>query len=104
MGNQKKSRSPRKYVDSNMNILEVYKSEFEAGTRTFVDILNAESELYNSTKSLINMEFQALNNYYDLMLNLSKLSDVVLNNKNQDCAKKEKKKAMKKIKKTKRDK
>ena len=85
--NQKRVEALEKYVDSNINILEVYKSEFEAGTRTFVDILNAESELYNSTKSLINMEFQALNNYYDLMLSLSKLSDVVLNNKNQDCAK-----------------
>ncbi len=75
-----------KYVEANMNIVEVYRNEFEAGTRTFVDILNAESEFYESSKNLIELEHSALNNYYDLMFNLSRLSDVILSSSNQDCA------------------
>lgn len=85
--NKQRIESLKKYVDANMNIVEVYKNEFESGTRTFVDILDAESELYNSSQSLINMEYNALNNYYDLMFNLAQLTDSVLSNPNQDCAK-----------------
>ncbi len=84
--NKKRVDALKKYVKANVNIVEVYKNEFEAGTRTFVDILDAESELYNSAKGLINMEYAALNNYYDLMFNLSMLSDAVLSSDNQNCA------------------
>lgn len=84
--NKKRVEALKKYVNANINIVEVYKNEFEAGTRTFVDILNAESELFNSSESLINMEFTALDNYYDLMFNLSKLTDAVLASNNQNCA------------------
>lgn len=75
-----------KYVEANVNIVDVYRSEFQAGTRTFVDILNAESELYESTKTLIEVEYALINNYYDLMFNLSELSDSILYSKNQSCA------------------
>lgn len=75
-----------KYVEANVNIVDVYRSEFQAGTRTFVDILNAESELYESTKTLIEIEYALINNYYDLMFNLAQLSDSIINSKNQDCA------------------
>ena len=35
-------------LSANANIVEVYKSEFEAGTRTFVDILDAQTVLYEA--------------------------------------------------------
>ncbi|NVJ54334.1 MAG: TolC family protein [Campylobacteraceae bacterium] len=76
----------KKYVKANVNILDVYRSEFQAGTRTFVDILDAERELYESTKTLIEVEYALINNYYDLMFNLSNLTNSVVNSKNQDCA------------------
>ena len=74
-----------KYVEANVNIVEIYKNEFEAGTRTFVDILNAQGELFQSSKSLVNMQFNAMNNYYDLLYNLSILTDSILKQKNQLC-------------------
>ncbi|WP_424688377.1 TolC family protein [Halarcobacter ebronensis] len=76
----------KQYVKANVNIVDVYRSEFQAGTRTFVDILDAERELYESTKTLIEVEYALINNYYDLMFNLSNLTDSVVNSKNQDCA------------------
>ncbi len=83
--NKKRIEALKKYVVANVNIVEVYRNEFQAGTRTFVDILDAESELYNSRTSLINIEYAALNNYYDLMFNLSQLTDTVLSSENQIC-------------------
>ncbi|MGB6329899.1 MAG: TolC family protein [Halarcobacter sp.] len=83
--NKKRVEALKKYVVANVNIVEVYRNEFQAGTRTFVDILDAESELYNSRTSLINIEYTALNNYYDLMFNLSQLTDTVLSSENQIC-------------------
>lgn len=84
--NKQRIEALKKYVNANVNIVEVYRNEFEAGTRTFVDILDAESELYSSSKGLINMEHAALNNYYDLMFNLSMLSDAILASTNQNCS------------------
>lgn len=83
--NKKRIEALKKYVEANVNIVEVYKNEFEAGTRTFVDILDAESELFNSSKSLINMEYASLESYYDLMFVLSKLSHTILSSANQNC-------------------
>jgi len=56
------------YVVANENIVEVYKSEFESGTRTFVDILDAQTVLYEAKKSLVNREYELYKNYYDILL------------------------------------
>ena len=74
-----------KYVKMNVNIVDVYKDQFQAGTRTFIDILNAQSELFESIKTLIDLEYIAINNYYDLMYNFSTLTDSILSSKNQNC-------------------
>lgn len=68
----------KKYVVANENIVQVYKSEFESGTRTFVDILDAETVLYEAKKSLISREFEMYRNYYDLLSSLSILTDTIL--------------------------
>lgn len=73
------------YVQDNKNILDVYIEEFDSGTRTFIDILNAEAELYNSKTSLIGREFELLSSYYTLLSKLSILSDSILSTKNQTC-------------------
>lgn len=74
------------YVAANENIVEVYKSEFESGTRTFVDILDAQTILYEAKKSLVNREFELYRNYYDLLNTLSMLTPTVLDPKNDVCS------------------
>ncbi len=83
--NKKRIDVLKKYIDANANIVEVYKNEFEAGTRTFVDILNAETELYQSIQSLIYREYDLYSNYYGLLYNLSLLTSSVLTQENQNC-------------------
>lgn len=85
--NKKRVETLKKYIDANANIVEVYKNEFEAGTRTFVDILNAQTELYQSIQSLIQREYALYDNYYELLYNLSILGDTILKSKDQDCTK-----------------
>jgi len=77
-----------KYVVDNENILSVYVEEFDAGTRTFIDILNAEAELYNSKTSLIGKEFEMYKSYYTLLSSLSILSDSILLESNHVCTNK----------------
>lgn len=74
------------YVVANENIVEVYKSEFESGTRTFVDILDAQTVLYEAKKSLVNREYELYKNYYDILLSLSMLTETVLDPKNDVCS------------------
>ena len=76
----------KNYVVANENIVEVYKSEFESGTRTFVDILDAQTVLYEAKKSLVNREFELYRNYYDILLSLSMLTDTVIDPKNSSCS------------------
>ena len=75
----------KKYVDANENIVKVYKEEFDAGTRTFVDILDAETELYESRQSLVAREMALLDNYYNLLYTFSILSQSVLGMESTEC-------------------
>jgi len=85
---QKRVDMLEKYVVDNENILNVYIEEFDAGTRTFIDILNAEAELYNSKTSLIGKEFEMYKSYYALLTSLSMLTDAVLFEESQICKEK----------------
>lgn len=85
--NKKRIENIRLFVQDNENILKIYKKQLEDGTRTFLDILNAESELYRSQINQIEQEFDLMKSYYDLMLNMSFLSDSILMSKNQVCSK-----------------
>ncbi len=76
-----------KYVDDNYNILMVYKKQLADGTRTFIDILNAESELYRSDIDKINQDRDLMEAYYDLLNKMSMLSDVILRQPKQVCPK-----------------
>lgn len=75
----------KRYVVANENIVEVYKSEFEAGTRTFVDILDAQTVLYEAEKSLVNREYELYSNYYAMMNSLSMLKTDVLSLNAKEC-------------------
>lgn len=85
--NKARIESLKRYVDANENIVNIYKEEFDSGTRTFVDILDAETELYLSKKNLQIREFALLDNYYNLLYSFSNLSTTVLNSKNRVCEK-----------------
>lgn len=75
------------YEENNFNIVKVYKKQLQDGTRTFIDILNAESELYRSSLSKIQEEFDSISAYYNLLIKMSMLSDVILMEEKQTCNK-----------------
>lgn len=76
-----------KQVKANYNILKVYHNLLQDGTKQFIDILNAESELYRSDIDLVEQEQELYRAYYDLLNKLSMLSDVVINEPSQVCEK-----------------
>ena len=85
MKNKDRIEVLKKYVVANENIVDVYKSEFEAGTRTFVDILNAQTDLYEAKTSLVNREYALYSNYYQMLNNYAMLSESILASEQQSC-------------------
>lgn len=73
------------YVTANENILLIYKEQFEGGTRTFVDILDVESDLYDAKVQLIDEQIKLLEVYYTILRTTSQIQNVVLNQTEQTC-------------------
>ncbi len=65
------------YISTNKDILAIYKDQFEAGTRTFVDILDIESDLYNAKVQLIDEEINLLSTHYKMMSLTSNLQNEI---------------------------
>lgn len=85
--NKKRIDVLKEYVKANENIVYVYQEEFDAGTRTFVDILDAQTELYQSKKSLINREFELMDNYYNILQVFSMLKEKISKSPTVICKK-----------------
>ena len=75
----------KEYVQKNIDILSIYKEQFEGGTRSFIDILNHENEIYRAKQELIEEEFSILLSYYSMQTNFSYLSETILENKQTVC-------------------
>lgn len=75
----------KEYVQKNRDILDIYLEQFEGGTRSFIDILNHENEIFRSEEELIEEEFNVLLNYYDMQFTFSYLTDAVIENKQNVC-------------------
>jgi len=84
---KKRIENSKKFVVDNRNIKDVYVKQLADGTRTFIDILNAESELYRSQITLLDQEFGLYGFYYDLLGHMGLLSESILMSKNQTCSK-----------------
>ncbi|AXH13382.1 TolC family protein [Halarcobacter bivalviorum] len=84
--NQKKRiENYKKYVQDNKNIRDVYIKQLEDGTRTFIDVLNAESEYYRSEIDLLNYEYELYQLYFNILIDRGMLSYSVLTSNNQSC-------------------
>lgn len=85
----KRIKALKSYVTANEKIVQIYKNEFEAGTRTFVDILDAQTVLYEAKKNLIIREYDLIDHYYALMNDFSIIRESILGSKD-GCAEKSK--------------
>ena len=83
---EKRIKNIELYEEDNFNILKTYKKQLADGTRTFIDILNAEAELYRSSIDKIEQKFDYIESYYNLLFNMSMLSDVILMQDKQTCS------------------
>lgn len=75
-----------KYISDNKQVLAIYKDQFEAGTRSFIDVLNVEGDLYSSKISLVDAKYQLLNAYYEVFAYLSKLEEQIVTSPDQVCS------------------
>lgn len=82
---QKRVEILEKSILDNKQILAIYKDQFDAGTRSFIDVLNVEGDLHSSKISLVDARYQLLNAYYEVFTYLSKLEEQVLSSADQIC-------------------
>ena len=75
----------RAHVLNNKEILKVFGEQFDGGTRSFIDVLNQEEELYRKKSDLIEEEYKNFVSYFTLLFEVSNLSDTILNNKENIC-------------------
>ncbi|WP_428026117.1 TolC family protein [Arcobacter sp.] len=73
------------HVDKLKEILNIFEEQFDGGTKTFIDVLNQEEELYRKKSELIEEEFKNFKSYYNLLFDLSKLSDTIYSLDNNIC-------------------
>jgi adhesin transport system outer membrane protein len=75
----------QQFIEENKQIISIYKDQFDAGTRNFIDVLNVEGDLYNSKLALINTEFTMYTAYYNILKATSTLQTTVISSENQAC-------------------
>ena len=75
----------KQFIEGNKQIISIYKDQFDAGTRNFIDVLNVEGDLYNSKANLINTEYNMYQAYYKILKMTSSLQATVLSSKDQVC-------------------
>ena len=75
-----------KLISENKAIVDIYNSQLEDGSRTFLDLLNAEAELFRTKVLLIETELSLYTEYYNMLNSLGMLSDSILMEKQQACS------------------
>lgn len=75
----------KQFIEENRQIIDIYKDQFDAGTRNFIDVLNVEGDLYSSKISLINTEYAMYTAYYELLKATSSLQSTVTSSVAQSC-------------------
>lgn len=73
------------YILDNKKVLSIFKDQFEGGTRTFIDVLNIERDLYNARIDLIAAELDYDLAYFNIFNKLSNLKESVIYANNQIC-------------------
>lgn len=81
----KKAQYLEKYITASKEIEKINIEQFQGGTSTNLDILNAKAEVINSKIDLIETEFDMYMSYYKIMLMLSNLTDSILTSQDQVC-------------------
>lgn len=84
---KKRIENLKKLVEVNNQIVTVYREQLKEGSRTFLDLLNAESEVFRTKILLEEEETNRYKEYFSMLKSLNKLSDSILAQKNTVCEK-----------------
>ncbi|MEA2018627.1 MAG: TolC family protein [Campylobacterota bacterium] len=84
---KKRIENIKSHILDNKAIVDINNRQLQDGTKIFLDLLNAESELFRTKILLINTEFLLFDEYYNILKNLDILSDTILKSNDQVCQK-----------------
>ncbi len=83
---KKQIKELKELIVNNKQIISIYKDQFDAGTRSFIDVLNVEADLFNSKLNLVDTEFNLYQSYYNILRLNSSLGNTVLKSAQNKCA------------------
>ena len=66
------------YINSNKKILLSYRDEFDGGTKTFIDVLNVERDLFSAKNELLDVAFINDFSYFEVFNHYSYLKEAIL--------------------------
>lgn len=84
---KKRIENLKEFVDINNQIVTVYREQLKEGSRTFLDLLNAETEVFRTKILLEEEEINQYKEFFNILKALNKLSDSVLTQRNTVCQK-----------------
>lgn len=84
---KKRIKNLEEFVDVNNQIVTVYREQLKEGSRTFLDLLNAETEVFRTKILLEEEKINRYKEFFNILKSLNKLSDSVLTQKNIICQK-----------------
>lgn len=82
---KKRIKNLKEFVDINNQIVSVYREQLKEGSRTFLDLLTAESEVFRTRILLEEEETNKYKEYFNILKVLNKLSDSILTQHNIVC-------------------
>lgn len=78
---EKQLENLKEYNDFSLETLDKYKSEYELGRRTLLDLLSAQNDVVNSKSQLINAEFDRLFASYRILDSIGNINSYILEQK-----------------------
>jgi len=84
---KKRIKNLDEFVNVNNQIVTVYREQLKEGSRTFLDLLNAETEVFRTKILLEEEKINRYKEFFNILKALNKLSDSVLTQKNIVCHK-----------------
>ncbi|GAL08990.1 type I secretion system outer membrane component LapE [Photobacterium aphoticum] len=67
----------RQHVEQSFQTLKAYQRQFKLGTRSLLDVLNTENELFEARKSYVNTDYQHIDSQYRLLNATGNLLDAL---------------------------
>lgn len=85
LSSENRIKNLNKALKTSSEILDINRKQLEDGTKTFIDVLDAQNKIRNTQDNLIQQEMNHIENYYALLNEFSILTKAILKDFGNEC-------------------